>query len=186
MTDTRFIDDLIEAQEQSNQNLQAIAAELDLSKRDLVTGASPAEKVKQAEKAALFSDKTASELLEVSSGGGSDEGSVLAEGIKEKAETAAALVEQNAANIVRIAEAAGVSKSEIEGDAATSDLDEQKVAAFAPSATTGGDAEKADMTTEEKKKAIFTKGKDPYGPAEGWESDGERNTDPRGHYAAAI
>ena len=176
MTDTKFIDDLIEVQEQNNQNIQALAAELDLSERDLVTGASPAEKVKQAEKAALFSDKTAAELLEVTSGGESDGGSVLADGIKAKAETAAALVKQNAANIVRVAEAAGVSKSEIEGDATTTDLEEQKAAFFGSQKV-----DYSDMTTEEKKKAIFTKGKDPYGPAEGWESDGERNTDPRGH-----
>ena len=157
MSDAQFIDDVIEREEEVNQNIQAIAEEVGLSKSELVTGASPAEQKRAAAKAALF--KT---------GGGPD--SVLAEGLQEKAETAAALVEQNAANSARLASEVGVSSRDIAGSPGTTDAEEAKAKVFAGGETS---PDYDSMSVDEQKKAFFF-GSDgpPEWEAEGWDRSG--------------
>lgn len=154
MSDTQFIETVIERESEVNSNIQAIAEEIGLSKRDLETGASPEEAKAKAAKAALF--KT---------GGGPD--SVLAEGLQEKAETAAALVKQNAANSARLASEVGVSSRDIAGSPGTTDAEEAKAKVF------GGGETSPDydsMPVGEQKKAFF--GVDGYEKtANGWDRD---------------
>lgn len=156
MSDTQFIDDVIEREEEVNQNIQAIAEELGLSKSELVTGASPAEQKRKAAKHAVF--KT---------GGGPD--SVLAEGLEEKAETAAGLVEQNAANSARLAREVGVSARDVAGSPGTTDAEEAKAELFTDGETS---PDYDEMTVDEQKRAFFF-GADgpPEKEANGWDRD---------------
>jgi len=162
MSNSKFIDDVIEREEEVNHNLKAVAEELGVSKSGLVTGASPAEQKLAAEKAALF--KT---------GGGPD--SVLAEGLQEKAETAAALVEQNAANSARLASEVGVSARDIAGSPGTTDAEEAKAKLFGGGETS---PDYDEMTVDEQKRAFFF-GADgpPEKEANGWERDDGATSD---------
>lgn len=174
MSDAQFIDELIEYQERNNQNIKAIAAELELSERDLITGASPAEEQKEAAKKALFLPGSVAKRVK---GDSAAPDSVLADGFQEKAQTAADLVEQNTQNLAILAEAVGVSKKDIAGDPAATDLDEQKAALFGSEQTTNYD----DLSRAEQKAKFFFGDSPPERMAKGWESDGERDPDPRAH-----
>ena len=136
MSDTQFIDDVIEREQEVDHNLKAVAEELGVSKTDLVTGASPEAAKTKAELATLFKDGETAE-------------DVIGDTVEEKAETAAALVEQNAANSARIAKAAGVLSTDIAGSPGTTDAEESKAAFFSGSvstADTGGEADVEDDT----------------------------------------
>ena len=117
MSNSKFIETVIEREEEVNQNLKAIAEEIGLSDRDLVTGASPEEAKAKAQKAALFKsgETQAANVLKEDVIGGD---------LQEKAETAADLVRENAANTARIADELGVRSSKIAGSPGTTDVEE--------------------------------------------------------------
>jgi len=99
-----------------NETLKLLAAELGLSPGDLDLGASAAERQADAEKAALF--------------GAVDAAAEKAADDRSTADVAAALMEQNAANLARVAREAGVSKRNLPLDPGTSKLEAQKADLF--------------------------------------------------------
>ena len=110
MTD---MSDLLAIEEQANHNIKQLAAELGFSERELTTGASREEKKQKAQKASLFG------TTQKADGDDRDEADVVVE-----------LMQQNAENMVRLCEAAGVSKRDIKGEATASKLDRQKADFF--------------------------------------------------------
>jgi hypothetical protein len=125
LDDTDAIAQVAATQSAMNDTLKSIADEIGLSPRDLETGGEPGEKRVEAEKAALFgATKAAAEKVD-------DD--------RPPAKVAADLLEQNAANLGRIAEEIGVSKRKIELDLGTSELEASKAALF----TSDDAAEKA-------------------------------------------
>lgn len=123
MTDTNTNDDDTTAIEtvavthaQMNETILALASELGLTSRDLETGAAPAEREAKAQKAALFGAAKAAEEFAADD--------------RSPAEIAAALMQQNAQNLARVAQEAGVSKRNIPLDAGTSKVEAQKAALF--------------------------------------------------------
>ena len=116
LDDTDAIAQVAATQSAMNDTLKAVAEEVGLSPRDLETGADPDEREADAEKAALFgATKAAAEK---------------ADDDRSPAKVAADLLEQNAANIARIAEATGVSKRKITLDRGTSKAEAEKAALF--------------------------------------------------------
>ena len=114
--DTDAIAQVAATQSAMNDTLKAVAEEVGLSPRDLETGADPDEREADAEKAALFgATKAAVEK---------------ADDDRPPAKVAADLLEQNAANIARIAKAVGVSKRQIALDPGTSKAEAEKAALF--------------------------------------------------------
>ena len=114
--DADAIAEVAAAQSSMNQTLQVLAEEVGLSTRDLETGADPEELEAEAEKAALF--------------GVHKEAAEKADDDRAPAEITADLLMQNAANVARIAEAAGVSPRDIALDPGASKLQAQKAAAL--------------------------------------------------------
>lgn len=159
LDDTDAIAEVAAAQSSMNQTLQALAEEVGLTTRDLETGADPAELEAEAEKAALFgAHKAAAEK---------------ADDDRAPAQVAADLLEQNAANVARIAEAAGVSKRDIALDPGASKLQAQKAAALGIDA----DAEKS-MTDAEKRDRLHKHMFGPSGSPDLQAGDAWRDADP--------
>lgn len=141
--DNEFIDEIIEVQEQTAKNIELLADEVGLSKSDLATGASPEEREVERQKAAVVAGVDVEKT----------------DTAESPAEIAAAMIQQNQANVARVAEAAGVSSRKIAGGTGAAPTEKQKARLFGLG--DGDDAAKslsdddAEKSIEELKQEFF-------------------------------